>query len=186
MPSVVDVCNLALDRVGHEAITSLSDGNKAANLCTRLWPIARDSMLREHPWNFAVSRAITAPSASSPDFGFTYQHPLPSDSLRLLEVDGMTSLEYQLEGDSILTDDDTLYIRYIASITDPNKYDTIFVDLVSAYLAFLLVEPLTQSNTKKSALWNEYQQILSRAKKADAMENPTVALQEDDWITARL
>ena len=53
MPSVIDLCNSALDKVGQGAITSLSDGTKSAKLCNRNWPLVRDRVLRSHPWNFS-------------------------------------------------------------------------------------------------------------------------------------
>jgi len=185
MSSVVDICNRALDKLGHGAITSLTDGTKASDLCNRTWDIVRDQVLRDHPWNFAVVRTITAPSATAPSWGFTYQHPVPSDFLRLLEVRDMSAGEYQVESNQILADDDTLYIRYIARITDPVQFDSLFVDAVSSRLAYELCEALTQSNTKRNILWEEYTDGLTRAKRADAQENPPMVLEEDDWVNVR-
>ena len=185
MPSVVDICNNALDKLGHGPITSLSDATKAANLCDRNWSLARNKTLRDHPWNFAVKRAATAPLSTAPAWGFSYEHPLPGECLRLLEVYDLSTDEYQLEGRSILSDDAILYIRYIAEITDPNQYDPTFQDVVAIRLALELCEALTQSNTKKELLWQEYQESLITARKVDAQENPPIALDEDDWIRIR-
>ena len=185
MSSVVDICNRALDKLGHGAITSLTDGTKASNLCTRTWDIVRDQVLRDHPWNFAVQRTTTAPSATLPDWGFSYQHPVPSDLLRLIEVRDLSAGEYQVESNHILADSDVLYIRYVPRITDPVKFDSLFVDAVSSRLAYELCESLTQSNTKRNILWDEYTDGLTRAKRADAQENPPMVLEEDDWVNAR-
>lgn len=185
MSSVVDICNRALDKLGHGAITSLTDGTKASDLCNRTWDIVRDQVLRDHPWNFAVVRTTTAPSTKTPSWGFTYQHPTPSDFLRLLEVRDMGAGEYQVESNQILADDDVLYIRYIARITDPVKFDALFVDAVSSRLAYELCEALTQSNKKRDILWEEYTDGLARAKRADAQENPPMVLEEDSWVNAR-
>jgi hypothetical protein len=185
MASVIDVCNRALDKLGQNPITSLDDGNKAANLCTRSWPIVRDQVLREHPWNFAVKRKILSPSTTLPEWGFAYQHPLPSDCLRLIEIYNMSSDEYVVEGKYILADTDKVYIRYITRIEDPNIYDALFVDLVALRLAFEMVEGLTQSTTKKDWLWEEYKDALTRTKKADGQENPPVSFETDPWLSAR-
>lgn len=185
MASVVDICNKTMDKLGHSPITSLTDGNKAANLCDRNWPLVRDQVLRDHPWNFAVTRATLAPSATAPDWGFLYQHQMPTGLLKLLEIRDLQPDDYQVEGRKILADDDVLYIRYIAQITEPNLYDALFIDCAAARLTFELCESLTQSNTKKEAAWQEYQDSLDRAKRADAMENPTSEYEEDDWITVR-
>ena len=185
MTSVVAVCNRALDKLGHGPITSLGDGTKAANLCERNWPLVRDQVLRDHPWNFAVRRAVLAPNAAAPVWGFGSQFPLPADCLRLLEVDRKSTNEYQLEGRSILANADALYIRYIRRVTDPREYDFAFLDAVAARLAFELCESITQSNTKKEQMFQEYDDALTRAKRVDGQENPPTVYEEDDWIKVR-
>ena len=185
MPSIVDVCNRALDKLGQNSITSLEDGNTAANLCTRVWPITRDQVLREHPWNFAVKRTTTSPSVTPPDWGFTYKHGLPSDLLRLIEVLDLSTSEYQVEGKYILADTNVLYLRYIYQIEDPNLFDSLFIDLIATRMAFEMCEGLTQSTTKKDWLWKEYEDALTRSKRVDGQENPPVEFEEDDWIKVR-
>ncbi len=185
MSSVVEVCNKGLDKVGHGPITSLADGTKAANLCTRNWAIIRDQVLRDHPWNFAVKRAVLAPSVTAPAWGFGYSFPLPATCLRLLEVRDLSTGEYELEGKAILANATVLYIRYIAQITDPNEFDALFIDSVACRLAFELCESLTQSNTKKNDLFQEYQDSLTRAMRADGQENPPSPFEEDEWIAVR-
>ena len=185
MPSVVDLCNSALDKAGHGAITSLEDNTKAARLCLRNWPLVRDRVLRMHPWNFAVRRTNLAAHETAPNWGFTAKFPLPSDFLRLLEVRDLSTGEFQLENGFIHANATVLYIRYIASITDPNVYDALFIDTVATRMAAELAEPLTQSTTKKKALLEEYDAFIDDAKRADAQENPPVAYEEDEWIKVR-
>ena len=185
MPSVVDVANKALDKLGHGAITSLGDGTKAANLADRTWPMVRDTVLRDHPWNFAMTRTSTAPLSEAPSWGFLYQHEMPNDLIRLIEVLDLRADEYQIEGNKILTDESVLYLRYIAQKTDPNDYDSLFIDAVSTRLAYEMCESLTQSNTKRELLWQDYEMSMQRAKSVDAQENPPTVFAQDDWINAR-
>lgn len=185
MASVVDVCNKALDKLGSNPITSLADGTKAAGLCLRNWPLVRDQVLRDHPWNFAVKRANLAPADPAPSWGFESRFPFPSNLLRLMEVRDLTTNEYQVEGKSILADGDVVYIRYVARVEDPNEFDALFVDAVATRLAFELCEVITQSNTKKDALGKEYIENLARAKSADGQENPPQQFEEDEWIAVR-
>lgn len=186
MSSVIDLCNKALDKLGQGAITSLSDGTKSSRLCDRTWPLVRDQVLRDHPWNFAVKRATLAASETAPDWGFTAQFPLPSDSLRLIEVRDLSTGEYQVENGHILADATVLYVRYIARITDPNVYDSLFVDTASTRMAFEMCEAFTQSNQKKQALFEEYSDSLTRAMRVDGQENPPADFEEDSWVLARL
>lgn len=185
MPSVVDICNKALDKLGHGPITSLEDGTKAANLCNRNWSMIRNEVLRDHPWNFAVVRTTLSSLTEIPSWGFAHQFQMPADSLRLLEVRDLSTADYQVEGRRILANDDVLYVRYIAKITDPNEYDVHFVNAVSVRLAFELCEAITQSSTKKNELYQEYQQAKSDAKRADGQENPPQQIEEDEWISVR-
>ncbi len=102
MASIITICNNALDKLGHGPIVSLEDGNKSANLCLRNWPLVRDRVLRDHPWNFAVKRATLAASIDVPAWGFTTTFPFAADHLRLLEVRDLSTDEYQVEGKNVL------------------------------------------------------------------------------------
>lgn len=185
MASVVDVCNDALDKLGHNPITSLDDGDTTANLCARKWPIVRDRALRSYPWNFAVKRTTTSPETTSPSWGYTYQHPLPADCLRVLEILDMRTDEYEIEDNMILCDASVVYLRYIQKVTDPNKYDPMYLDAVASLMAYEMCEKLAQSNQKKDALWQEYNDALMKARSVDAQENPVQQFEEDSWIEAR-
>lgn len=185
MPSIIDVCNKALDKVGQNPITSLGDGGKAANACNRNWPLVRDTVLRDHPWNFAMAREVLAPSTVAPAWGFTAKFPIPSDFLRLIEIRDLSTNEYQLENGHIHANATALYIRYIKRVTDPNVYDSLFVEAVSTRLAAEMCETFTQSTSKKRALFEEYGENLIRAKSVDGQENPPSTYEEDEWIEAR-
>lgn len=186
MPSVIDICNSALDKLGEKPIVSLDDGNKAANLCTRNWPLIRDQLLRDHPWNFAIKRTNLAPESTTPDWGYTAQFVLPDDCLKVVEVKDMTSDEYAIENNGrILANATVLYIRYVYRAEDPNDYDSQFIDAVSLRLAIQLCESLTQNTTKKTELRDEYIEVLARTKSSDAQENPPITEDDDTWLAVR-
>jgi hypothetical protein len=185
MPSVVDIANKALDKLGASKIINIDDGTKNADLCKRAWPLIRDELLRRHPWNFATVRTSLAPSASPPDWGFSRSFDFPTDLLRLIEIRDADAIDYQVEGRAILTNESVLYIRYIARVDDPNQYDTAFIELAAARLAYELCEALTQSNTKKKSLEGDMVAAMTEATLADGMENPPAEYAEDDWLKAR-
>lgn len=185
MPSVIDLCNSALDKVGQGAITSLGDNTKSSKMCSRNWPLVRDRVLRAHPWNFAVVRTNLAPHEAAPSWGFTAKFPLPPDFLRLLEVRDLSTGEFQLEKGFIHANATVLYIRYISRIEDPNAYDALFVNSAATLLAVEMCEAFDQSASKKRGLLDEYDAFLDEAKRADAQENPPAPYEEDDWISVR-
>lgn len=182
--SVVDICNSALQRVGAASITSLADNSPEAKACNLAYDSNRRDELRKHPWNFAVKRAVLAPDATAPAFGFLYAFTLPTDCLRVLRP-ATYQLDWQIEGRKILTNDGAvLNLRYIADITDAAQFDSSFYNVLSAALALDVVEKLTQSSTKKQALQGDYSGAVSMAKKVDAFESGPEDAVDDSWIEA--
>lgn len=189
MASLVGVCNRALQKLGEKRITSLSDNSATARALGDCYEAVRDALLREHPWNFAISRAELAADAEEPDWGRANAYQLPSDFLRLLPdypEDAANSKDWQIEGQKILTDDtDPIYIRYIARVTDVTLMDALFLEAWATKMAYELCELITQSNTKKEALRTDYLDIIRMAKKTNAIENVAGKPPEDVWITGR-
>ena len=63
MASEVDICNLALSHLGDNATVASIDppeGSAQAEHCSRFYPIARDTLLEMHNWNFSTRRAVLA------------------------------------------------------------------------------------------------------------------------------
>lgn len=69
MPSVVEICNEAMDLLGAATITSLDENSKEARLCNRRFSTVRDAVLRSHPWNCAITRATLSQDGTPPSFG---------------------------------------------------------------------------------------------------------------------
>lgn len=185
--SETSICNRALQRVGASRITDLTEDSKNARECAAVYEIARDAELRAHPWSFAVKRAVLAPSGSPLVFedGNT-AFPLPSDFLRLLP--GRETRDWQIEGRNVLTkyEGDELEVRYVARIEDTTRFDPLFVEALSARIAHDLVERLTQSNTKKQLLDQDYVNAVNEARRANAIERPSAYPPTDSWIEARI
>jgi len=170
--------------LGAARIVSLTEDTKNARECNTAYAALRDAELRRHPWSFAVARAKLAPSATGPVFGPAYQYPLPSDCLRILPSN--TVDDWQIEGRNLLTDDGTsLELRYVRRIDDPNLFDALFREALSARIAYELCERITQSNTKKQAAKDAYSNAIAEAKKANAIERVSTEFPEDPWLAAR-
>ena len=68
--TVVDLCNMALIRLGATRITSIDDDSKQALLCKQYYEQTRDEVLYDHEWNCAIVRASLAQLAETPAFGY--------------------------------------------------------------------------------------------------------------------
>jgi len=169
MASPVSICSNALLKLGNGPIASFDEDTTAALLCSNLWPQVRDAVLRAHPWNCAVKRANLAPKVEAPVYGFAFAFALPADCLRLLEAD--TAYDYKVEGRDILGDENPLYIRYIYRNEDPQSYDTLLVDALTAAMQAELAYPITKSTTQQEAAWKLYSEKLKLARAVDGSED---------------
>ena len=185
MPSATDICNRALSRVGEARITSLTDDSKQARACSSAYAHIRDEVLRAHPWNAVITRAKLAALAEAPAFGYDAQYQLPADCLCVVEVYD-TTLPWVIEGRKLLSDEGSpVSMRYVRREEDPNQWDSLLQSTVAARLAMELCEELTQSNTKRQIATQEYQGLMSLARKADGQESSPMPFEEDSWINAR-
>jgi hypothetical protein len=176
MATEVSICSNALRKLGDDPITSLTEDTERARLCNAFYESSRDSLLRSHPWNFAITRATLAQLSTTPAYGFSYQYALPTDPycLRVLEMeyqDYIFKIEnLATEGRVLLTDESTAKILYIARITDTSLFDSLFVDLLTAKLSINLAYAITGSLKVQEQMYLLYTKILSEARSVDGQE----------------
>ena len=169
MASVVQICNSALNQLGASSITALTENSKNARLCNERYETIRDAVYRSHPWNCLVKRVELAQDSDTPAFGFTYQYTLPSDCLRILTIKDYNA-DYKVEGRKLLINESSVYLIYLAIVTDVNQLDVLLRETISAALAQDIAYAIT-SNLQVAKLMNEkYQLKISEARHADASE----------------
>ena len=52
----IEICNLALGRIGVEEINRMDEASQPARICTRYFDFTRQNVLRRFPWTFATKR----------------------------------------------------------------------------------------------------------------------------------
>lgn len=176
MASETTICNLALGKLGASRIISLSEASPEAQACSLQYEQTRDEVLRAHRWNFAITRGVFSQLATAPAFGWLYQWQLPVDCLRVLQVNGWEENEdpdnWEVEGRKLLTDVDSVQVKYIAQITDASQYDPLFIEALSIKLASKLCIALTGSGTRAGDFVTDYEKLTGpRARRTDAFES---------------
>jgi len=169
MASVVDICNGALNQLGASTILTLTEDSKNARLCNARYTQVRDAVFRSHPWNCLQKRVQLAADTDTPAWGFTKQYTLPADCLRVLTILDYDA-DYKIEGRKILTDNSTMKILYISRIEDPNEYDELLRETLSAALAADIAYAVTSSNPTASNMYNLFQDKLKDARFVDSTE----------------
>jgi hypothetical protein len=199
MASQVEIANRALTKLGAARIISFGDDNKQARSVNSMFNVVRDAELRAHLWSFTIRRASLPNLTTTPDWGYDYEYQLPADCLRLLEVGDIypgpnmddyrnsSTQEYVIEGRKILTNEAApLKIRYASRVEDTTQWDATFVEAFACRLAMEMCEDLTQSNTKKELLTNDYGRAIMMAIRSNCIELPFKDLPDDSWAMSRL
>jgi hypothetical protein len=196
MASEIEIINLALARLGDDAtVASISppEGSAQAEHAQRFYPIARDSMLEMHAWAFACKRvSIALQTVDSWDWDYAYARP--ADAIRILSIlaygassDDATE-NFDLEGDTILTDVELATCRYVARITDSAKFPPLFVDSLAWLLASYLAGPVLKGDSGASMAKSCYQNFratFSLAASSDANQRKVRPVHTPDWIAGR-
>jgi hypothetical protein len=193
--NTIDLCNAALAMVGVDrGIESLEDDEPAARYCSRLYPQIRASLLRDHPWRWALRRAALA-TLTDTLTGWEYVYAYPSDCAKLLNVedsDPDKAIQYPFEiralaGGTVAIACDVYqaYARYSRDVVDANLFDASFAEALSAKLAARLAISLTGDRQLAGGLMQEADQLLVRAKVLDAGEGFAAANVGSSFIEAR-
>lgn len=199
MPSQTDVLNDALSQIGATVITGIDDGSINANHCKRMYPALLDDLLRSHHWNFAMRRAVLVADAAAPLFEFAFSYTLPTDSLKIVEYNGAsldttnlslfestTVSRYKIEGRKLLTNDGEVKIVYVARVTDPNVWDSLFYQVVAGWLASKLASAITKdARMARDLLQNTLSLLLPMALAVDGQEGTVEPFRADDLLRGR-
>lgn len=188
MATGVSICSNALLMLGAQTINDFADqlNLDRAKLCANLYPTVRDDMLRSHPWNCAIKRAVLAPDAVAPAFGYTHSFELPADFMRVLEVGTNGSqIDYLIEGRTIQADTTVLELRYVFRNEVENTWDAHLVKLVTLAMAAALAYPVTQSSALQQSFEQKLEMTLKRARAVDGQEDPPQTLGDERLLQAR-
>lgn len=132
----VDVCNLAIDKVGGEPIEALNEDTPLSDFCTRNYPAKRALILSKYRWVFATVfvqlAKITPTPAGCP---LTHCFALPGDLIGVVHAfrDGpradATNVRTLVSAVGAASDNGTLYAEYTAAKPEA-AWPSWFTDLV--------------------------------------------------------
>lgn len=125
----IDLCSMALLKLGEKPIQSWSEDSDTAQLARTLFEPIVETLLAMFPWRFAT-QALNLQKNSDGDF------LIPANVLRILKCEG------QINGNKIITNNDTLEISAIIK-TEPEDFPGYFAALVAAKLAVEFCVPIS-------------------------------------------
>ena len=184
----VQICNLALARLGDARITTLADATAQAQYCTLFYTQTVAELQSEFDWQFC-RKQVSLTSATTPLGGYTYQYALPSDyirSFRLANIDESENFgQWEILGTNLQTNFTApVTLDYIANITDTSKYPAIFTELLAVKLAGVLAMPLTGSKDLFKQTVELYMAMLGKPAFANATEKTQAARTTTGTLTS--
>ena len=192
MPNIakIDIVNMALMLIGAEKINAITDATKAARLANSVYNVAmREAFELPVTWKFALTRAELSAHATDPISGYDHQYELPSGYVRMVALvdEAGDNVEYpwtrelfvaandsETEFDMLLTNEDSVFIKYIRIRTDVSRWPASFIRLVYLGIAILLSEPLKQKLAQKNQLVRMFESAYITAKIANGLDDVDV------------
>lgn len=190
MASWVEIANLALRKMGQDRIASLDDENEAARAVKDVHLLARDIVLRKHPWNCALALKVLAPDAAAPPFGFTYAYSFPTSPFCLrvwrLDADEHPRAKWKARGRKIHTDEGpALYVEFISRLDDPEQFDANLAEAVAAEIAAKTAFRITASRTAEKEMNDWARETIPEARSYDAQEGVPDDPDDGDFLMSR-
>ena len=121
----------------------------------------------------------------APLFGWDYQHTLPADNLRIVNVNGYEanendSIPFAVELGKLLCDESTITVRYVYQNTTTTEWSQHFINSFSMLLASYIAQDLTGPAGKGAELRSRFEQLISpQAKTHDARQGKGKVIDPD-------
>lgn len=179
MLSKVQIANNALAYLSETSIQSFNDDlDEKARVIRSVFDAVAMEVIRSHRWSCCMRRAELSRLAERPEqtreFGYSFQYQLPSDCLRLCDINGEPWSDktefFDLNGRQIQTNASSVLIRYVALEEDTAQWDVLLAEAVAIKLAMRISRRITKDGASGEQLYQLYKSRLAEAQHMDAME----------------
>ena len=167
----IDLCSMALLKLGEKPIQSLREDSARAQLARTLFNPTVDTLLSLFPWRFATQN-IMLNKNSDGDF------VIPSNVLRVLKCEG------KIVGNKIINSADTTEIIAIIRM-EPESFPGYFATLVATKLALEFCVPLIGDTNIFNMMTTLYESDYQSAKFIDSTTSNQTNIDNFSLINSR-
>lgn len=200
--TVVDICNMALGRIGvSRYISDINEPSNEARVCRVFYESTRDRVLSDFDWNFATSYAALQ-DIGSPPVGWLYRYRYPNNCMKVCKVmetpdtDTDTDTEPPAVPFSVVEDEAngelaiccnilTPTLKFTRRITIPSLFSWSFINALAWALAAELAIPLAAQPGYATAANNAYTASLVQGMARNLNEAKEQPAPESEFLTAR-
>jgi len=178
MQTRTQIANNALSYLSAGSIVNLNDDDAKARAINGIFDQAAKEVIRTHRWSCCIGRAqlsqLSASTLQSGNFGYAHAYQLPSDCLRILDINGEPWSEkaefFDLNGRQLLSDLGEIFLRYVKWEDDVSQWDPLLADVISVKIAMKVARQITTDGISAEDLERLYRRRLEDARTVDAME----------------
>ena len=171
MQTKVDLCSMALLKLGERPIQSLADDSVASQMARTLFDPVMDALIASHPWRFAM-RTYELTETIDGDF------VIPADVLRIINAPG------KISGTRIIAPNDKISVTALVRVA-PESYPAYFVSLAVTKLAMEFCVPMTGDQAVFRMLAALYETEYTSAKFIDSTTTTAGNIESFSLINAR-
>ncbi len=187
--SETSIANLAcVSHLGCNRITNLDDEQTEAIVMKSSFDHCRDALLEEGMWGFANRYDEWTPTTDDAGWRWEFSYLIPSEVIRILIVTdspNKTNFQWELAGDRILCNSDSVLVKYTQRVTNTNLFTTGFENALALYLAYYNCIALTENKGMKDGLFGEYNTALDDARTNDGMQGVAERIRSNALISVR-
>ena len=183
----VEICSMALLKLGASPIQSFDDSSVEAELAASLYPSLRDAVLVSHPWEFSLAESRLETDPDPAEGGFAFAFRLPADLLRSLTAGPPghpRGTVFKVSGLRLLCDRGDVTLVYQRRIP-ADLYPPHFVQALVARVAAELCIPLTESTSRSQALQSLAQAELRHARLIDSQHAAPTIVEDFPLLSVR-
>lgn len=186
MATEIEIINSAIAKIRGKFITSLADNTTEARLAKVLYPVIRDRLLRECAPNFARKLITLGQLDETPAWGFDYIYQVPSNVMKILEVEAYTPEQWRYLDNRVYANSTTFKCEVIIKVTDAEKYDAVFAETIAYSLAAEMALPLTNGAAMAKGFKEEAELLARRCRSYSSQERGSVQQPDArEWLNSR-
>lgn len=179
--SAISICSNALVLLGAEPISDFTSNDAGTVSAANLFPNTYLEFLQGYDWNFAKVQRTLSRDPQIPLLDFKNKFALPADLLRVINT---SERKYDIVGDYIYADSDSISLTYVAQV-DINKAPIYFTNALEYFMASKLAIPVTGDLDKMSVYSQMASASLKKARHIDSRQTPAQDVVSKPFIEVR-
>jgi hypothetical protein len=153
--SATQLINQSLGMIGLDPVADIEGSDRISTRARLSYVVQRDSLLRAHTWNCAVTNQdLNTITNTSDEFGYAFQLPTDPYCLRALYLEARNS--YVIRGRILFTNSSAANLVYIGRI-DAEDIDPMLYNALATRVAADLAGSLTRKYDVEKSMLQKFQ-----------------------------